>query len=340
MKRLKILVLMHPDFVPPESREGYSEKEQHYWKTEYDVVTTLREVGHDVRSLAVQHELKAIRDEVTNWKPDIVFNLLEQFHGETAFDQNVVSYLELLRVPYTGSNPRGMILARSKPLSKKLLSYHRIPLPAFAVFPRGRKVKRPRRLMFPLIVKSVSEDSSKGIAQASVVDSDEKLAERISFVHERVGTDAIGEQYIEGRELYVSVLGNERLRAFPVWELEFGELRSGQLPIATDRVKHDPEYQERRGILQGPASDLSVEVSNRLKRSAKRICRTLDLDGYARIDFRFGADGVAYFLEANPNPDIAHSEEFAQSAEFDGIGYPQLLNRILQLGINRALGTS
>lgn len=336
MKRLRVLVLMHPDFMPPESHEGFAEKDIHRWKTEYDVVSTLRANRHDVRAIGVQHELKPIRDEIVHWRPDVVFNLLEQFHGETAYDQNVASYLELLRVPYTGTNPRGMMLARGKALSKKLLSYHRIPVPGFAVYPIGRKVKRPARLEFPLIVKSLSEDSSLGISQASVVDSDDKLIERVRFMHDHFGTDAIVEQYIEGRELYVSLLGGPRLQVFPVWELEFGDLRSGQLPIATERVKHDPDYQERRGILQGPAENLSPELESRLKQTARRICHILEIDGYARIDFRLAADGTAYFLEANPNPEIASSEEFAQAALHHGIEYPQLLNRILKLAISRA----
>jgi D-alanine-D-alanine ligase len=339
-KRLRVLVLMHPDLMPPPSREGYSDKERHVWKTEFDVVTTLRESGHDVRAVGVQHELRPIREEVRNWEPDVVFNLLEQFHGETMYDHNVASYLELLRVPFTGCNPRGLMLARGKALSKKLVHYHRIPVPAFAVFPMRRKVARPSRLGFPLIVKSVSEDSSVGIAHASVVDSDEKLVERVEFVHERVGTDAIAEQYIEGRELYVSVLGNDRLQVMPVWELEFGEVRAGQPRIATERVKHDPDYQERRGILQGPAEDLPPELASRLQQSAKRICRVLEIDGYARVDFRLSADGVPYFLEANPNPDIAMSEEFAESALHAGVSYPQLLNRIVKLGIGRARGSA
>src|ERR1700704_6920523 len=177
MKHLRVLVLLHPDLVPPESSNGYSEQEINVWKTEYDVVSTLRANGHEVRPLGVQHELKPIRDEIESWKPDVVFNLLEQFHGEAAYDQNVASYLELLRIPYTGCNPRGLMLARGKDISKKLLTYHRIPSPAFAVFPMHRKGRPPPRLAHPLIVKSLNEDASWGIAQASVVDTDEKLEE-------------------------------------------------------------------------------------------------------------------------------------------------------------------
>src|SRR5712671_3931283 len=201
MKHFRVLVLLHPDLVPPVSLDGHDQEGNNAWQTEYDVVNTLRSCGHEVRPLGVQDELRPIRDAIESWKPDIVFNLLEQFHGEAVYDQNVASYLELLRIPYTGCNPRGLMLARGKDLSKKLLAYHRVPLPAFAVFPRRRKIKRPARLSLPLIVKSLNEDSSIGIAQASVVDSDEKLVERVTFIHERIGTPAIAEQFIEGREL-------------------------------------------------------------------------------------------------------------------------------------------
>jgi D-alanine-D-alanine ligase len=228
------------------------------------------------------------------------------------------------------------VLARGKDLSKTLVHYHRVAVPAFAVFPMRRKVRRPAHLTLPVIVKSVTEHSSLGISQASVVDSDEKLAERVAFIHERIHTAAIAEQYIDGRELYVGVLGNDRLRVLPVWELEFGNSAEGTWRIATQKVKHDPGYQERRGILQGPAEDLSPELYAHIQRTAKRIYRTLDLDGYARIDFRLAADGTLYFLEANPNPEIAESQEFATAALHDGIPYPDLLHRILALGMRRA----
>jgi D-alanine-D-alanine ligase len=340
MRSLRVLVLMHPDLMPPDSLKGQSEEDINVWKTEYDVVSTLRGSGHEVRPLGVKSELAPIRDAVESWKPHVVFNLLEEFHGEAVYDQNVASYLELLRVPYTGCNPRGLVLARGKDLSKKLVHYHRVPTPAFTVFPMGRKVRRPARLGLPLIVKSLNEDSSMGIAQASVVESDEALAERVTFIHERIGTAAIAEQYIDGRELYVGVLGNERRRVLPIWELQFGELAQGTRPIATEKVKHDIEYQQRHGVLEGAAKGLTPQVEARINNLVKRICRTLELDGYARVDFRLAEDGTPYFIEANPNPEIAKIEEFARSALHDGIKYPDLLNRILALGINRAKSVS
>jgi D-alanine-D-alanine ligase len=337
MKRLRILVLMHPDFVPPDTTKGRSAEEINVWKTEFDVVSTLRAAGHDVRPLGVQEEIKPVREAIEEFKPHVVYTLLEEFHDTTAYDQHIASFLELMKVPYTGCNPRGLILARGKDLSKTLVHYRRIAVPAFAVFPMNRKVKRPARLALPLIVKSLSEDGSYGISQASIVDTDEALAERVAFVHERLKTAAIAEQYIEGRELYVGVLGNNRLQALPVWELKFGNLGGqGARQIATEKAKHDPDYQERVGIEDGPAKGLAPEVSARIQRTAKRIYKTLGLDGYARIDFRLAADGTAYFIEANPNPEIAKSQEFATAAKHDGLEYPDLLHRILALGMSRA----
>ncbi|HET6681633.1 MAG TPA: hypothetical protein VFG84_10570 [Gemmatimonadaceae bacterium] len=333
MKRYRILALMHPELVPPDSLEGLSERERFACKTEFDVVSTLRGMGHEVRALGVQDELLPIRDVVEEFEPDVVFNLLEEFHGNVLFDHNVVSYLELLRVPYTGCNPRGMILSRGKALSKKLLAYHRIRVPAFAVFPVARKVRRPRSLPFPLIVKSLTQHSSVGISQASLVYDDAQLAERVAFVHRRIGTDAIAEQFIDGRELYVGVIGNDRLTALPPRELEFEKAAPDMPLIATERAKHDPGYQERHGVVHGPALELPTGISSAIAHLTKRIYRTLELSGYARIDFRLDAQDRLFFLEANPNPEIARSEEFASSADEAGIPYPELLRRLITLGM-------
>jgi D-alanine-D-alanine ligase len=335
MRKERVLVLMHPDLLPPDSREGYSEQQQDEWKTEFDVVTTLRGLGHEVQPLGVQDELRPVREAIETWHPTVVFNLLEEFHRNVLYDQNVVSYLELLQVPYTGCNPRGLVIARSKALCKKLLAYHRIHVPEFTVFPLKRAVRRPRKLQFPLIVKSLTEHGSLGISQASIVDSDEKLEERVAFVHERVKTDAIAEQFIPGREYYVSILGNERLLALPVWELLFENMPANAALIATEKVKHDVAYQKRRGIFQQVAQDLPNGMEARIIRTSKRIYRLLELDGYARIDYRLAADGTLYFLDANPNPEIAESEEFAMAAKHVGITYPELLTRVINLGIRR-----
>jgi D-alanine-D-alanine ligase len=340
MKKLRVLVLMHPDHVPPDSLDGLTPQEALALKAEYDIVQCVRTLGHEARALGVQDEFLPIRDAVEEFKPDVVFNLLEEFHHNVLFDQNVVSLLELLRVPYTGCNPRGLILARSKSLSKKLLAYHRIPVPDFLVIPRGHRTRRPRALEFPLIVKSLMEHASYGISQASKVEDDERLTERVAFVHDSIGTDAIAERFIEGREIYVGVLGNDRLVALPPIELVFENMPANAALIATAKVKHDLAYQARRGIALKPVEGLEQEVMDRISRFAKRIYRTLELDGYARIDFRLSSSNVPYFLDANPNPDISDGEELASAAALVGMSYGDLISRILGLGLKRGSGAA
>ena len=247
MKKFRVIVLMHDYMVPPEDVTGHDLMTVP-WKTEHDVIVTLREMEHDVHPLGVGDDLAVVRRAVQQWKPDIVFNMMEAFHELGTFDHNVVSYLELLRVPYTGSNPRGLMLARDKALSKTILHYHRIPVPDFAVVHMGRKVRLQKRLGFPLIVKSLTQEGSTGISQASVVEDEGKLLERVRFIHESIGTDAILERYIEGRELYVGIIGNARLTVFPVWELHFTKRGDEVHRIATERVKWSAKYQRKYGI--------------------------------------------------------------------------------------------
>jgi D-alanine-D-alanine ligase len=332
MKRLRILVLMHEDLVPPDPLNG-QKSESAEWKTEYDVVSTLRKLGHDVKPLGVKSDLGVIRAAVEEWQPQIAFNLLEEFDGVAVYDQNVVSYLELLRVPYTGCNPRGLMLARDKVLSKKLFSFHRIPFPEFMVVTQGRTVRRPSRLPFPLIVKSATEEASLGISQASIVQDDDKLKERVSFIHSSVGTGALIERYIEGREFYVGLMGNGHLHAFPVWELIMDKLPEDARRIATERVKWSRKYQDKYGIRSGEAKNLPEGKAEEIQHLAKRVYRALGLSGYARIDLRMDSEGNVYVLEANPNPQIAHDEDFADSAERAGYSYKDLLQELLAIGL-------
>ena len=333
MKKLRVLALMHEGMVPPEDVTGVDLREAP-WKMEHDVIENLRQMGHEIENLGVGSDLGAIRRSIDAFQPQIVFNLLEDFDDVPIYDQNVVSYLELQRVPYTGCNARGLLLARDKSISKKLLTYHRIPVPEFAVFHRGRPVRRPPRLGFPLIVKSLVHEASTGIAQASVVEDEERLRERVSFVHERIGTDAIVERYIDGRELYVGVMGNERLEVFPVWEIFLSRLPEGSWAIATESVKWNPRYQRKHRIKTGEAKGLSPAVTERVQKLAKRIYKNLYLSGYARIDFRMDEKEKVYVLEANPNPQLAHGEDFADSAEAGGLPYDRLIQRILNFGLS------
>lgn len=333
MRKLRVLILMHHYLVPPDDVTGH-DLATAQWKTEYDVLKTLREdLEHDVHALGVRDDLASIRQANDEFKPHIAFNLLEAFHEIGTFDQNVVSYLELLKLPYTGCNPRGMFLGRDKALSKKLLHYHRIPIPEFMVVTRGRKAQLPKRLSFPVIVKPLTQESSIGIAQASVVDDAARLRERVQFIHESIATDAIVEQFVEGRELYCGVIGNQRLQVLPVWEMTFANMPEGQHRIATERVKWNTKYQEKVGIATGEARSLEHGAAGQVQHITRRAYKVLELSGYARIDLRLHASGRVYVLEANPNPQIARGEDFAESAASAGLAYPGLLQRILTTGL-------
>ena len=336
VKKLRVLMLLHPDFLPPDDPASVDAAEAHRVKTEISVRGALHALGHDVTLLAVRDELAEVRRAVIEGKPDVVFNLLEEFQGSVLFDQHVVSFLELLGAKYTGCGPRGLVLARDKALSKAIAAHHRIRAPGFAVIKRssGARKLKLRRLAYPLIVKSLTADSSLGISRASLVRDDEHLSERVRFIHERIRSDAIVEEFVAGREIYVSLLGNERVTALPPNELLVEKLAQGDELIVTEKLKHDLRYQVDRGVEVVPA-ELPPEVRARLIHQSKRLYKLLHLAGYARLDWRLREDGALYFLEANPNPEIARGEEFADSAKAAGIEYEALVQRILALGLAR-----
>jgi D-alanine-D-alanine ligase len=332
-RKLRVLALMHESLIPPDKDATPKELQEADWKTEYDVVRALRALGHEVRTQGVGSDLGPVRAIIQEFQPQIAFNLVEAFDDVPIWDANVVAYLELMKVPYTGCNSRGLILARDKAIAKKLLSYHRIPIADFAVVPRGRRVRRPRRLAFPLIVKSATMDASIGISQASVVEDEKKLEERVRFIHENVGTDALVEQYIEGRELYVGILGDQRLETMPIWELSFERMPEESRPIATERLKWSLTYRKKHGIVSGAARPIPEKVESRIREMCKRVYRSLMLSGYARIDLRLTEEGMPYVMEANPNPQLSADEDFAQSAKAANIEYEALVQRIVELGL-------
>ena len=334
MKKLRALVLMHETLVPPERLDGYSEAEILEWKTEFDVVSTLKELGHHVLPLGVYDDLGDLRRATEEFKPHIWFNLLEEFHGVGVYDHHVVSYLELMKQHYTGCNPRGLLLAHDKPLAKKILSFHRISTPGFFVIARGKKTRKPAAFKFPLLVKSASEDASLGISEASVVRDETQLEERVSFIHNQTSTDALVETFIEGRELYVGVIGNRQLKVLPIWEMLFDNAKPGSPLIATSRIKWDINHQKKLGIRTAQATGISKEVEDNIIKTCKRAYRALSLSGYARFDLRLQSDGKVFVIEANPNPNLSYGEDLAESAEKAGYSYEALLQKIMTLGLN------
>ena len=333
MKRYRILIATHEQLVPPDTIEGMTDDEIDEFRTEYNVYSTLHNLGHEVTIVGVSDRLTKLRETIREIKPHVVFNLLEEFSGIPTYDAHVVSYLELMRQSYTGCNPRGLLLSRDKVLTKKVLAWHRVTTPAFHLFPFGKRFTEPKKLQFPLFVKSATEDASAGISQASIVEDMESLRQRVEFIHSQIQSDALVEEYVDGREIYVGVLGNDRLTALPLWELDFGSVAKVQHGIATRKVKWDRKYQDKHGIKTGPVQDLEQSQVDKILRLSKRIYKALHLNGYARLDFRMRKDGSLYLLEANANPNLTHGEDFAESAELVGINYEALITRIVNLGI-------
>ncbi|MDP1564368.1 MAG: ATP-grasp domain-containing protein [Pirellulaceae bacterium] len=332
MRKRRIMVLMHQELIPPETLEGVTDAEMMEWKTEFDVVQTLRYMGHEATPVGASDDLSKIRDAITELRPHVCFNLLEEFHGVGTYDQHVVSYLELCKQHYTGCNPRGLMLSHDKYLAKKIMTYHRISTPRFTVIPRGKRVRYRGKLDYPLLVKSVIEDASLGISESSLVHDEEGLNRQVTYLHETLRSDALVEEYIAGREFYVGMLGNQRLKVLPIWEMKF--TKAPKKPtIATAKVKWDAATQERLGV-ETSAAELPDELRARIIALCKRVYKALDLSGYARIDLRCNAEGKVYVLEANPNPNLSFGEDFAESADSDGIEYEELLARILNLGLS------
>ncbi|MEM7307552.1 MAG: D-alanine--D-alanine ligase [Planctomycetota bacterium] len=332
MKRLRVLMLCHEELVPPASIDGLSDEEISDFRTEFDVLTAVRDLGHECEPAGTPDDVEALRTMLLDYRPDVCFNLLVEFHGAAHYDQHVASYLELMRLDYTGCNPRGLTLARDKALSKTVAAAAGVRVPAFQVFPAGRRIRRRADLEFPLFVKSLDEEASLGISVRSIVHDDEQLAERVEYFHDEVGSAAIAEEYIEGRELYVGLLGHERPKLFPAWELNIPNLPKGAPNIATRAVKWNVAHQRKIGVKNHRASGLPPTAERELQRFSRRTYEALGLSGYARLDFRLRPDGRVYLLEANPNPDLTYGEDFADSAEAAGLSYEDLLQRILRLG--------
>ncbi len=326
-KKLKVLVLF--DGTSPTTLD----QDFKDWKTEADVMAALGALGHTAEHLAIYDDLDLVRQKLETFAPDVLFNLVEQFRNNPGFDQNIVSFFEMQDLPFTGCGSTGLTLCKHKGISKKILHYHGIHVPNFLVIPRGQRIGRPRQLKFPILVKPVREEASYGISQASFVENDEQFRERIAFIHEKYNSDAIAEEYIEGRELYVSIMGNARLTVFPIRELVFREVPPKEPKIATYNAKWDEEYRKRWGLENQFVEDLDPGLVNEIQETCKDIYRLLTIDGYARIDLRLAPENKLYFIEANPNPILADDEDFALSAARAGLPYPQLIDRIVRLGM-------
>ncbi len=332
-RTLKITVLVDYATVPENDPQFHDPAGKAI--TEYHVIESLRHLHHDVSVIGIFDNLEELISTLKEDKPDLVFNLTEQYCGERLWDKNIAGVLDMLQIPYTGSGPMGMMLCRDKRLCKQLLGLHKIRVPNFLSLPWGKTVRVNKSIQFPLVVKPALGDGSEGISNASLVYTAEALAERAEFIHDRWHQDAIAEEYIEGRELYVTVLGNNRLKVCPAREFFFDQDAEQGPSMATYRVKWNDEYREKWGVNFGFAENLEEETIKRIERVCKRAFRILHLRDYGRIDLRLRPDGKIAILEANPNPDLAWGEEVAEAAQRAGINYEKLIDFILSQTLKR-----
>ncbi len=299
-------------------------------QTETDVLWGLVKQGMTVQCVGLSDDLAPLTLHIGKFKPHILFNLLEEFRGDPLLDQNVVAHLELMGLSFTGCQSKGLLLARDKVVSKQILIGNGVPTPRFWLVQKDMDTMKPSHVDYPLMVKSLYEDGSLGLAQASVVNSQVDLSHRIDYLRKNVGASVLVEEYIPGTDVYLSMMGDQNPVAFPPLEMEFGRLKKSGFPIATRRVKWDGKYRFKNGIKVRP-SQLPPSVHQKLISYGKIAYRCLHLTGYARFDFRVTPNGEVFFLEANPNPDIGKDQEFARSAQLAGLTYPELLKSIVSL---------
>ncbi len=337
-KKLKVLVLFDGTSPTKVDQDFSEEMKTPDWKTEANVMDALGKLGHTAEHLAIYDDVDLVRQKMETFSADVLFNLVEQFRNNPGFDQNIVSFFEMQGLPFTGCGSTGLTLCKHKGISKKILHYHHIHVPNFVVIPRGQRIGRPKQLKFPVLVKPVKEEASYGISQASFVEADEQFRERVAFIHEKHSSSAIAEEYIDGRELYVSIMGNVKLAVFPIREMLFREVPPNEPKIATFKAKWDDEYRKRWGLENQFADGLEPALIEEIEETCKRIYRLLTIDGYARIDLRITPEKKIYFIEANPNPHLAEDEDFALSAGKAGLPYPQLIERITRQGISAVRG--
>ena len=316
--------------------QAQMEREVAAWKVdepemEYQIAHALKERGHEVRLLGVCDDLQYLTRCLAEWKPDLVFNGAEAFRGNEALEYLLPGLLEAEGYRYTGAPPLALQMTRNKAISKKVLAYFGIKVPDFVSYRLHEKVEQHPGLRFPLFVKPLQTDGSAGIAQASLVQDMPALADRVAFIQDRFGQGAIAEEFVEGRELYVSVLGNdESLEILPIIEMVFDKSKTRpEERIATQFAKWDEGYRDRKGIRNVIARPLSKSVRERIYQTCRTAYRALWLRDYARLDLRLSPDGQIWVLEANANPFISYGHDMANAAAKAGMEYYDFIQRIV-----------
>jgi D-alanine-D-alanine ligase len=332
---MKIAVIFdspHPEWED----EAYKrEVEQKIEEAEYDVARALMAGGHDVLMIGIGDDVSPLLAKLAAFQPKLVFNGCEGFRKNARHEYAIAALLDMYAYRYTGSSPTALLVARNKSLTKKVLAFHGIRVPAFAEFHEGDELVRPSELRFPLIVKPLLEDASIGIAQASVVEDDASLKQRIEFIHTKYHQAAIVEELVEGREVYVGLLGNDELEVLPLTEMTFGEPETAEHRIATYKAKWDEDYRKKKKIKNVFARGVSEQLTARIGEICTTAFHALWLQDYGRVDVRLAHDDEVYVLEVNPNPFIADEHELAEAAKKSGLKYNAFIQRIVDEAMAR-----
>lgn len=337
MKKVKMILLHDGSDTMPDEADFQKLEQTPEWSTEISVVRAAKERGHIVSSFGFDGQIPPLLEAIHEQQPDVIFNLAEACLGEYRSDKNMAAFLELLGVPYTGTGPVGLMVCNNKAITKKILVYHDILVPRFCVYRVGENVKFPGLFNAPFFVKPLQEEASTGISQRSFAANEEQCKERVKFIHEHLGKDAMVEEFIEGRELYVGVIGHgKNIKVLPVWELKFANMPDTEHKIATYRAKWNQSYRDKWGIKNECADPLPAGIEEKIMDTCKKAYRVLNIDGYARFDIRLTPQGDVYIIEANANPELAKGEDFAASAEKAGIPYEELIEMIVDHAIKRS----
>jgi D-alanine-D-alanine ligase len=294
------------------------------------VKKALLQLGYNVVLLPINQSIERIINGIKEEKPDLIFNLCETFRNNDKFDFNVTALLEMMRVPFTGSSSGSLFLSNDKYISKKIFDFHRIPYPDFLFIPIGCEVIIPKNLSFPLFVKPAHEDASIGVDENSKVQDEESLKKKVKEIHEIIKDDALVEEYIEGREFFVSVMGNKFLKPFEIVELDFSRLPQGRPKIYTYKAKIEIESEEYKMIDIKIPQDLTPELKDKIQELAIKVYQVLGASDYARMDIRMDQNGKLYVLEANLNPYLARNSETAIAAEASGLSYEHLIGGLVE----------
>jgi D-alanine-D-alanine ligase len=294
------------------------------------VGAALRAHRHEVAVLAARGDVRQLIDGLERLRPELVFNLCELFGDDVNGDVAVAGILDALRLRYTGCGPGELYLTADKALGKKLLAYEQVKYPRFAVFGRGADLETGGNLSMPLFVKPARMDASLGIEADGLVSDATALMKRVAWIHEEVGDDALAEEYIDGREFHVGVLGNRQPDVFPPVEVDFSKLPPGQPHILSTRAKWEEDTVEYRGT-RALVARLPDELRARLQQVAQAAYRALRVRDYGRVDLRVTEAGDIYVLEVNASCYLEEKSEFAMGAAAAGLEHTDLVARIVAL---------